>query len=129
NALRDCRRGIDHTSPGERMLIAQLSDPHIRPADTLYQGRVDSNAMFRAAIDQLDQLYPQPDLVIISGDLVDEGSPAEYAMARALLAGVRQPILLIPGNHDEREAFRVAFADHHYLPASGPLHFIAADHG
>lgn len=111
------------------MLIAQLSDPHIRPADTLYQGRVDSNAMFRAAIDQLHQLHPRPDLLIISGDLVDEGSPAEYAMARKLLAGVRQPLLLIPGNHDEREAFRAAFADHDYLPSSGPLHFIAANHG
>jgi 3',5'-cyclic AMP phosphodiesterase CpdA len=33
----------------------------------------------------------------------------------------------MPGNHDEREAFRAAFADHAYLPTSGPLHFCAED--
>lgn len=111
------------------MLIAQLSDPHIRPADTLYQGLVDSNAQFRTAIRQVNALDPQPDLVLLSGDLVDEGTTTEYDMARRLLRDLQAPLLVIPGNHDDREKFRTAFADHAYLPESGPLHFVADDLG
>lgn len=111
------------------MLIAHLSDPHICPEGELYQGLVDSNAMFVAAVAHVAALRPQPDVVLITGDLIDDGSPASYAHAKKLLAGIKQPLLLIPGNHDEREAFRDAFADLGYLPASGPLHFVAAHYG
>ncbi|WAC25696.1 phosphodiesterase [Ancylobacter sp. SL191] len=111
------------------MLIAHLSDPHLRPPGVLYQGLVDSNAMFVAALDHLARLEPRPDLVLLSGDLVDDGTPEEYAHARVLLAGIGLPLLAIPGNHDEREAFRAAFADHPHLPDTGPLHFAVGDHG
>ena len=111
------------------MLIAQISDPHLRPRGVLYQDLVDSNAMFAAAIDQLNRLSPAPDVVILSGDLVDFGSAEEYTFAREMLADIRQPLLMIPGNHDEREAFRASFSDCPYLARSGPLHFIADDVG
>ena len=111
------------------MLIAQISDPHLRPRGVLYQDLVDSNAMFAAAVDHLNALVPQPDVVILSGDLVDYGSAEEYAFAREMLAAIRQPLLMIPGNHDERKAFRASFPDHVYLPAAGPLHFVADGFG
>jgi Icc protein len=57
------------------MLIAHVSDPHMRPPGVLYQGLVDSNAMFAAAVDHLNKLRPRPDLVVVSGDLVDKGMP------------------------------------------------------
>src|SRR5260370_38914657 len=105
--------------PGKppRMLIAQLSDPHVRPDGVLYQDVVDSTAMFAAAIAHLNGLDPRPDLVLLSGDLVDKGEADEYAHLRKLLAGLSIPILVIPGNHDDREALRQAFRDHAYLPA------------
>lgn len=110
------------------MLIAQLSDPHIRPRGALYQGVVDSNAMFAAAIAQVNAFNPAIDLVLLSGDIVDEGQPAEYEMARALLSELRVPYLVIPGNHDGgfaagHAAFRAAFQDHAYLPAAHPFHY------
>lgn len=111
------------------MLIAQISDPHLRPSGRLYQEAVDSNRMFEAAIAQLLALRPRPDLVILSGDVTDEGTPAEYAVARELLARIPMPLLVLPGNHDDREGFRAAFADHAYLPSSGPLHFAVGDRG
>ena len=55
------------------MLIAHLSDPHLRPRGQLYKGLVDSNAMFDLAVHHLNRLDPAPDLVLITGDLVDEG--------------------------------------------------------
>ncbi len=111
------------------MLIAHLSDPHLRPRGELYQGLVDSNAMFAAAVGHLNALDPAPDVVLLSGDLVDHGTAEEYAFAREALAAIRPPLLAIPGNHDERAAFRAAFADHAHLPPSGPLHFAVNDLG
>lgn len=111
------------------MLIAQLSDPHVCPPGTLYQGLVDSNAMFEAAIRRLAALDPAPDLVLLTGDVTEHASADEYSHARSLLATIAQPVLIIPGNHDERKAFRAAFADHAWLPKSGPLHFRATEHG
>jgi 3',5'-cyclic AMP phosphodiesterase CpdA len=111
------------------MLIAHMSDLHIRPKNQLYQGLVDSNTMAEAAIRQINCLVPQPDLVILSGDIVDEGSPAEYAVAREILGQLTAPLLVIPGNHDDREVLRQNFADHAYLPKTGPLHFSAGDYG
>lgn len=109
------------------MLIAQLSDPHVRPKGLLYQGVVDSNAAFAEAIQHVLALDIRPDLVLLTGDLVDEGQPAEYAMVREILAALPVPYLVIPGNHDNREHFRTAFADHRYLPSRGPLRYCVDD--
>jgi 3',5'-cyclic-AMP phosphodiesterase len=106
------------------MWIAQISDPHLRPWGVPYQGVMDSNAALSAAIAQLNALDPQPDLVLLTGDIADEGLPAEYAVARGILSALRAPLLVIPGNHDERSAFKAAFRDHAYLPPEGPLHYI-----
>lgn len=105
------------------MLIAHLSDPHLRPDGMLYQGLVDSNAMFDLALDTLLALTPAPDLVIIGGDLVDEGSEAEYDMVLKALERIEQPVLAIPGNHDNHDNFRRCLAGTLPLTASGPLHF------
>lgn len=113
------------------MLIAQISDPHIRAAGQLYQDVVDSNAMFEAAIRQLNSLSPRPEVVLLTGDIVDAGGMAEYDNARALLGRLEIPCLIIPGNHDRRDTFRAAFAETHpYLPpGDGPLHYVADDFG
>jgi len=112
------------------MLIAQISDPHIRPQGQLYQDVVDSNRMFADAVAHLNGLALRPALVLISGDIVDHGDAAEYAMARALLAELQIPWLVIPGNHDDRAAFRAAFADQPYLPpGEGPCHYVIGDRG
>lgn len=105
------------------MLIGHLSDPHVRPRGELYQGVVDSNRALRQAIDHLLRLDRRPDLLLVTGDIVDEGRPEEYDVARELLDAAGLPYLVIPGNHDHREHFRAAFSDRCSLPADGPLHF------
>jgi 3',5'-cyclic AMP phosphodiesterase CpdA len=110
------------------VLIAQLSDSHVRPEGMLYQDVVDSNAQFARAIAEVNRLDPRPELVLLSGDLVEKGTPPEYAKLRALLGRLEIPALVIPGNHDDAEAFRAAFRDHDYLPATGPMHYVANGH-
>lgn len=111
------------------MWIAQLSDPHIRPAGAPYKGVVDANAALAAAVVQVNALDPLPDLVLLSGDVTEYGTAEEYAAARAILGALRPPLRAIPGNHDDRDAFRTAFAEHAHLPATGPLHFAQGGHG
>jgi len=106
------------------MWIAQISDPHVRPRGILYKDTVDSNAMLAAAVRHINALVPLPDLVILTGDIVDEGDPSEYLAACELLSEIAAPLRVIPGNHDERSAFRAAFRDHVYLPANGPLSYV-----
>lgn len=110
------------------MLVAQLSDLHIRPRGVLYQGLIDSNGGLADAIDHLLALDRSPDLVLLTGDLVDEGRVEEYDHLRDLLARLPMPFLVIPGNHDDRDNLRAAFSDHSYLPRSGPLHYCVDDH-
>jgi 3',5'-cyclic AMP phosphodiesterase CpdA len=84
--------------------------------------------MLSEAIAHLHGLDRRPDLVVLTGDLVDEGHPDEYSTALELLGELTIPYLVIPGNHDHRENFSAAFASHAYLPVHGPLHYCIDDH-
>ena len=105
------------------MLIAQLSDLHIRPLGQLYKGVADSNAMFARALEHLQGLDRKPDLVLLTGDLVDEGHPDEYRNAVDLLRTLELPHLILPGNHDHRAHLRAAFPGHLYLGVDGPINY------
>ena len=111
------------------MLIAQISDLHIKHDGKLAYGRVDTLPMLEAAVAHLGRLDPAPDIVLLTGDLVDEGSDAEYARLRQALAPLKQRLYVIPGNHDERNELRRGFADHAYLPRNGAyLHYVVDEH-
>lgn len=105
------------------MLIAQITDTHIKLPGKLAYRRVDAAAMLRACVSALLDLDPQPDLIAYTGDLTDFGRPEEYAHLKEILAPLRAPILTVPGNHDEREAMRQAFAAEGYLPGRGFLQY------
>lgn len=93
------------------MLLAQLSDPHIG-ADW---GIGEPVAGLAAAVVALRSLRPQPDAVLISGDLADHAADTEYAQVRELLSPLRAPVYVLPGNHDERGTLRRNFG----LPGIG----------
>src|SRR5690348_1407135 len=110
------------------MLIAQISDMHIKPPGTLLYKRIDTAGYLERAVAHVMRLDPRPDLVIATGDLVDGGKPEEYAFLREMLAPLAMPVYLIPGNHDARDAMRAAFSDHAYLPPNGYLQYAIDDH-
>jgi 3',5'-cyclic-AMP phosphodiesterase len=101
------------------MLIAQITDTHIKPQGVLAYGRIDTAPYLARAVEHLLGLRPRPDLVLATGDLVDGGRPDEYRRLRELLAPLSMPAYLIPGNHDDRDALAAAFPDHAYLPRGG----------
>lgn len=89
------------------MRIVQLSDLHLQPPGQRLYGQVDTAACLEAALARIATLAP--DLLLISGDLSDRGSDAEYAYLAQALAPLSCPVALMPGNHDRREALRAAF--------------------
>jgi 3',5'-cyclic AMP phosphodiesterase CpdA len=106
------------------VLIAQITDTHIKPEGTLAYGLVDTGAFLARAVDHILHLDPRPDAVLATGDLVDAGSDNEYARLRHLLSPLPMPVYLIPGNHDDREALRRAFADRPWMPRTGFIQYV-----
>jgi 3',5'-cyclic AMP phosphodiesterase CpdA len=97
------------------MMICHLTDLHIRAPGSLAYGRIDTHEFFTSAIDALVKLSPAPDAFLLTGDLTDYGRPEEYAALAQGLASLGRPAYLLPGNHDDREAMRMAFPNHTYL--------------
>ncbi|GFM87357.1 3',5'-cyclic adenosine monophosphate phosphodiesterase CpdA [Pseudomonas cichorii] len=107
-------------------LIAQISDLHLKAGGRLTYGVVDTLGALRRAVEHINASTPRPDIVVVSGDLVDFGRADEYAVLKPELERLHMPFYLVPGNHDDREHLLAAFADHMYLPlsASAPLDWV-----
>jgi 3',5'-cyclic-AMP phosphodiesterase len=110
------------------VLIAQVTDLHIDADGGFMRRFVDSNAKLSAALTFLSTRHTRPDVVLATGDLVNDGRPDQYEMLRDLLASFTIPTYLVPGNHDDREAFRAAFADQAWMPPSGPIDYVVDDY-
>jgi 3',5'-cyclic AMP phosphodiesterase CpdA len=106
------------------MLIAQITDTHVSTPDSVNDRFFRTAEHLERAVAHLNRLAPRPDVVLITGDLVERGEPEEYARLRAILAPLAMPCYVIPGNHDSREHLARAFADRGYLPQDGGfLHY------
>jgi 3',5'-cyclic AMP phosphodiesterase CpdA len=103
------------------VLIAQISDLHIKPPDTLAYGRVDTAKALERCVAALNEFAPAPDFVVISGDLADTPTREEYDHLKHLLAPLKLPFAAIPGNHDSRDMMRAAFPEAAYAFSTGPL--------
>jgi 3',5'-cyclic AMP phosphodiesterase CpdA len=78
-------------------IIAQLSDPHLRIGpDDEGSARALANA-----VEGVLALDPLPHAVLVTGDLADGGTAAEYDRFRELIAPLPMPVHVLPGNHDE----------------------------
>ena len=106
------------------MLIAQITDLHVKTPGKLAYGRVDTARFMADCIESLLALKAVPDVVLVTGDLVDFGEPEEYRHLRTFIDRLPMPIYLVPGNHDGRDTLRAAFPDHPYLPETGFLHWV-----
>ncbi|GAA1892245.1 metallophosphoesterase [Asanoa iriomotensis] len=85
------------------MIIAHLSDIHVDDGER-------SRRRVEQVVRELGGLRTPPDVVLVTGDIADHGTEAEYALARELLA-LPAPVLLCPGNHDARGAYRKVMLD------------------
>lgn len=85
------------------ILAAQLSDTH-------FDLSARNTERVEAVMGYLADLPRRPDVILVTGDITDSGTPEQYAQARlALRADI--PLYLLPGNHDDRANFRTALLD------------------
>ena len=83
--------------------VVQITDMHIRPGCASGGSRCGNHAKLSAVIDAI-AAGPAPGLVLATGDLVDDASPAAYARLAPLLRRLPAPVHAIPGNHDDPAA-------------------------
>ncbi len=118
------------------MLIAQISDPHVTAPGQPLEQRFATARHLQRAVTHLVSLPKPPDVVLITGDCVDDGSVPEYERFRELLQPLDMPIYVIPGNHDNREHMRQVFGEQgvlhqedfmQYVVNIGAMRLIALD--
>lgn len=90
------------------MKIIQITDTHLLPPGELHLG-LDPAARLRAVIDHVLEEHADADLVVLTGDLANDGDPRAYETLARLLDRLDLPARLLIGNHDRRPAFRAAF--------------------
>jgi Icc protein len=109
---------------GMTRFIAQLSDSHITTGP-LGGGPA---AGLQLALARVLALDPRPDCVVVTGDLTDNGRPAEYAALREIIGDFPLPVHLTTGNHDDRAALLDAFGgEAHYCVEYPEFTIVALD--
>ncbi len=105
-AVRDAGGGtrVFKALGGNIMLIAQITDLHIGfDRDNPHELNVRRVNM---VIDQLNDMASKPDLLVVSGDLVEHpDDDRAYRHMEALVKRWQGPIVWAVGNHDGREGF------------------------
>lgn len=83
------------------LLIAQITDIHLF-ADTKKELLgLPTAKSFDVVLEQLQRMCPQPDLLLLTGDLSQDGKPQSYTRLAELLSPLGIPTYWLPGNHDQ----------------------------
>lgn len=111
--------------------IVQLTDPHIGApwSEHALEALIAAVACVRSTLGDRP-----PDATVVTGDIANTPTDAEYEQARAALEPLGAPVYVLPGNHDERDGLRrhFDFPDTdgefiNYIADLGPVRLIALD--
>ncbi|MDZ4728362.1 MAG: phosphodiesterase [Xanthomonadales bacterium] len=87
--------------------LAQISDCHLSArADTPYRG-LSADAGLAAVVKAVATW--QPDALMLTGDLSEDGSEASYQRLAELIEPLNAPVCALPGNHDVPELMQQYF--------------------
>ncbi len=88
------------------VLLAQLSDTHLLadPTTQLWNHNTTRNL---AAV--MDVLPRRVDVLVVTGDVAEDGSPEAYRRALSLTAGRARQRYFLAGNHDDPNVMRDVF--------------------
>ncbi|MFL6119132.1 phosphodiester glycosidase family protein [Actinophytocola sp.] len=119
---------IIHTTAGGDWRFAVMSDAQFVARDP------DSDIVRNARRTLREIEAAKPDFLVINGDLVDEASPADFALARQILDEElkgRLPYYYVPGNHERGnnslDDFRAVFGDTEQVFDHRGTRFITVD--
>ena len=91
--------------------IAQISDTHllcpVNVGETdIVKQRINN---LKRCVDNINNLEPQPDIIIHTGDVTQNGTVEEYKIADSILKNLKQKIFFTPGNRDNKPNLRKIF--------------------
>ncbi|MDN3021669.1 phosphodiesterase [Streptomyces sp. S.PB5] len=97
------------------LVLAHISDLHL-------DGSERATRRAERVRDRLWELPGRVDALLVTGDIADHGTEAEYEEVARILADAPFPVLTCPGNHDSRAPYRKALLG---LPAAdGPVNSV-----
>lgn len=76
------------------VLIAHVSDTHINRGTNQFLYRANLEKVIKQVNDA------NVDIVVITGDLTEDGKPQEYSDFKQIIKGFKKPVFVVPGNHD-----------------------------
>jgi 3',5'-cyclic AMP phosphodiesterase CpdA len=109
-------------------LLVQISDTHIVERGTLLYGMADTARHLAETVSEINAMRPQPDMVLVTGDLVEHPGPTTYSHFRDLIAPLKMPVYLMPGNHDDPDIMWSFFRNTPLFPAKAPHFQYAIEH-
>ncbi|MEU5873610.1 metallophosphoesterase [Glycomyces sp. NPDC047369] len=112
------------------MRVLHLSDTHLTGDGALHRTGVDAAGALRGLLADLEPLR-RVDLVVVTGDIADDGSAGAYRLARDLVGAYAAdrgaPVLFTTGNADDRANFTEVLGSGHLGPSGRPCAVDAVD--
>lgn len=98
--------------------LVQITDTHILPPGEKLYGMVDTARHLRECVAEIGRIDPPPDMVIVTGDLVERADAESYAHFIELMSPLQVPLYVLPGNHDEPEMMASLLRQTPWFPVS-----------
>ena len=88
--------------------VIQVTDTHLcEPENGTLLG-MDTTNSFNTVLDLIRKEQEQIDLILVTGDLSQDGSTASYERLEQILSEFDVPYYCLPGNHDENDVMAAA---------------------
>lgn len=100
----------------ETIRIVQLTDTHLKAYNGGTLLGLDTDHSLQVVIDLVNSEYPQPDLLLGTGDLADSGAGDAYRRLTGYFDQITPQHFWLPGNHDLRDVM-IDVAGARRLPA------------
>ena len=109
------RNFLEFAARGDTLRLVQLTDTHLKafPGGKLLG--LDTDYSLQAVIDLVQAEYPDPDLLLGTGDLADSGAGDAYRRLIAYFDQITPHHYWLPGNHDLRDVM-ADVAGHDRMP-------------
>jgi 3',5'-cyclic-AMP phosphodiesterase len=89
----------------EDLTVIQISDTHLMNKDDLEFVHMNPAETFHAVIADIQEKYPNVDVIFHTGDLAQVSVPETYDNYLSFMAKLNIPHFQIPGNHDNSDIF------------------------
>lgn len=99
-------------------LLAQITDTHVLPPGEVLYGDIDTARHLSDTVQAINRMQPRPDVVLITGDLVETANQSAYQHLIALITLLEMPAYVLPGNHDDPPFMAEIFSDTPHFPVS-----------